>query len=358
VLATYLRRRRGDHTVLVLSSGPCGPFFRRTGARVVDLPVLDGQQGVTRRLGPRNALSAAAVAGRSACAIRTALAGSGESVVVTNSMKSHLLVPPLGRSLRLRVGIRLHDILSPDASSRIARRMFAAASRLAASTACVSDAAASSARSLGARDVVSFPNGVEVGPPPTHHRNGSLALVAICSLTPGKGLDVALEALAIARGRGVAVTLDVVGGRSSVSPGHDDALRRRAAWLGLEGAVRWHGRIDPRPFLARSDALLHLPIADDALPTVALEAFGQGVPVIGTRIGGLPEIVTHGVDGFLVRPGDAAAAARAIEQLTTPEVRQRLSGCAQATAGGRYSIESYESNFDRWLAALEVSPAW
>lgn len=82
---------------------------------------------------------------------------------------------------------------------------------------------------------------------------------------------------------------------------------------------------------------------------VAIEAFARGRPVVGSAAGGLADIVTHGVDGWLYPPGDAEALARILRSLTRAEAR---------TAGER-ARETYERLFTldgfraRWLAAVD-----
>lgn len=66
---------------------------------------------------------------------------------------------------------------------------------------------------------------------------------------------------------------------------------------------------------------------------VVVEALGAGTPMIGTNHGGIPEIITHGVNGLLIEPNDAAALADAIEMLWgNPELRARLAAAGQERA--------------------------
>jgi glycosyltransferase involved in cell wall biosynthesis len=100
--------------------------------------------------------------------------------------------------------------------------------------------------------------------------------------------------------------------------------------------VQWETRLEP-PELARaldaSRALL-LPSASEGLPRVAIEAFLRGRPVIGTRAGGIPDIVEDGVNGMLVEYGDTAGLAAAIERIATDlELARRLGEGALASAG-------------------------
>ena len=100
--------------------------------------------------------------------------------------------------------------------------------------------------------------------------------------------------------------------------------------LPREGVLSW---------LARAEAAL-LPSDNENYPHVAVEAHACGVPVIATRVGGVPEIVSDGVDGLLVERGDGdgfAAAMRAV--VGDPALRSRLAAGAVATAAARASAD-------------------
>ena len=89
---------------------------------------------------------------------------------------------------------------------------------------------------------------------------------------------------------------------------------------GLEsGGADWDRRLEPPALAAaidRSRALV-LPSVSEGLPRVAIEAFLRGRAVIGSRAGGIPDIVADGVNGLLVTPGDAGELERALERLLT-----------------------------------------
>jgi colanic acid/amylovoran biosynthesis glycosyltransferase len=86
-----------------------------------------------------------------------------------------------------------------------------------------------------------------------------------------------------------------------------------------------------------------LPSASEGLPRVAVEAFMRGRAVVGTRAGGIPDIVEDGVNGLLVEPGSAAELAAAIERvLTDHELAVRLGeGAARDAARWASSPEEY-----------------
>jgi glycosyltransferase involved in cell wall biosynthesis len=96
--------------------------------------------------------------------------------------------------------------------------------------------------------------------------------------------------------------------------------------------------------LDESDALV-LPSFSEGLPRVAMEAFARGRAVVGSRAGGIPDIVEDGISGLLVPPGDASALADALVRvLSEPGLAARLGAGALAAS-------------ERWLQTPEVFAA-
>ena len=109
----------------------------------------------------------------------------------------------------------------------------------------------------------------------------------------------------------------------------EDALRAQAQGL---SNVHFEGWVDdPLPWIVACDVFV-LPSLREGLGSVALDALRFGVPVVASRTGGIPEVVTEDC-GVLVPPGDAAALAAALERLARdPELLERLSKGAQERA--------------------------
>lgn len=121
-----------------------------------------------------------------------------------------------------------------------------------------------------------------------------------------KGVDTLLEALALIRDRrGHAPTLLAVG-----SGPDRERLEEMARTLGLADAVAFEGPQPIRAALARA-RLMAMPSRAESLPYVVLEAAAAGVPLVATRVGGIPEILAPVADE-LIAPGDADALARAM----------------------------------------------
>jgi N-acetyl-alpha-D-glucosaminyl L-malate synthase BshA len=127
---------------------------------------------------------------------------------------------------------------------------------------------------------------------------------------------------------------------------------QEARRLGVEQSVHFLGKLESvAPLLASADLFL-LPSASESFGLSALEALATGVPVIGTRTGGIPEVVRDGETGALCAVGDVEGMARAaIGLLRDPERWRAASELAKADARERFSLDNvvaqYESFYTR-----------
>ena len=113
------------------------------------------------------------------------------------------------------------------------------------------------------------------------------------------------------------------------------------------------GRKDLRPLLAQA-ACLVLSSRHEAFPNVVLEAMALGLPVVATKVGGLPELVQSGETGWLAPPGNAPALAAALSQLLSdPETRRRFGEAARERAVQEFSLSAmvrrHEEVFEKLL---------
>ena len=134
-----------------------------------------------------------------------------------------------------------------------------------------------------------------------------------------KGLEILLQAVARLRGQGFAVRLRAVG--SFETPQYEAHIRRLAAELGLDNAIAWTGFAqDVDRELAAMDLFVLPSLFGEGLPMVVLEAMAAGLPVVATRVEGVPEAVRDGREGLLVEPGNPDDLARAISRLIRGEL--------------------------------------
>ena len=120
-----------------------------------------------------------------------------------------------------------------------------------------------------------------------------------------------------------------------------DELRDLAARLQVAGSVTFTGRRDDVSALTADLTLSVLPSIREAQGISILEAMARRVPVVATAVGGIPEVITDGVDGLLVPPADPPALAAAISRLLADgRLRERIGEAGYRTVADRYSIDA------------------
>ena len=121
-------------------------------------------------------------------------------------------------------------------------------------------------------------------------------------------------------------------------------LERRAAVLGLAGTVTFTGYRSDATRLVGGLDVLAVPSRAHGSPLVVCEAMAAGVPVVASRVGGLPDLVEDGGSGLLVRPGEPEDLARAlVSLLLDPGAARRLGARGRSLAASR----SHERLVDR-----------
>lgn len=135
-----------------------------------------------------------------------------------------------------------------------------------------------------------------------------------------KGIDMILQSIALLKQRGVDILFAHIGGLRSNTveqQQYANSLKQMAIELGVEDNVIWLGRRnDVQDILPMADVYVH-PSRSEGLGSALLEASVAGLPLVGSRVGGIPEIVQHQVNGLLVEADNAEQFADAIEQMLT-----------------------------------------
>ena len=156
-------------------------------------------------------------------------------------------------------------------------------------------------------------------------------------LSKGKGFRDLLHATAGLREAGWDVELWAAG------DGDLETAVSAAEALGIGDRVRvlgWLGPVDKAEAMARASVFC-LPSYAEGLPMALLEAMGAGLPVVATPVGGIPEVVTHGREGYLVRPGSVKELQQALEWVLSNDTRRRaMSGAARDRIAKQFSVDS------------------
>ncbi len=176
-------------------------------------------------------------------------------------------------------------------------------------------------------------------------------IVCVGTLHAVKGQRFLVDACAALDKEGLAWRLHLVG------DGEDRrALEERARAHGIAEHVVFHGALDRagvRAVLAGADVSVapSVPTADgrrEGIPVVLMEAGATGLPLIGSRLSGIPEIIEDGVTGLLVEPGDVDGLAAALLRLASdPSLAARLGAAARAGVEDEFSLDR---NVDRLCA--------
>ncbi|SMG26310.1 glycosyltransferase [Paraburkholderia susongensis] len=339
--------------VVLLSDGPFRMRLEALGARVQ--VISDARvSGVVRQASVMNCLRVVPGIVRQVRAI--AARARQFDVLFLNTQKA-LVLGALGKPLHRRPVIWYqHDILTREHFGRVQLSIVKWLVRLAVDHVVVNSQA--SARSLealtgiAANSVPVVYNGIDaqaftrvdgsdmsalrerLGLPKDAWLAGLFGRLA-----PWKGQHIALDALA----RLPDAHLVLVGAPLFGEDAYAQRLHEQAAALGIADRVHFAGFQDDVPaWMKAMDVILHTSTEPEPFGRVIVEGMAAARPVIAAAAGGVTEIVRHGRNGWLVKPGDAAALAGAIGTLRAdPALAGRLAKQALSDARSEFSVERY-----------------
>ena len=180
---------------------------------------------------------------------------------------------------------------------------------------------------------------------------GGLVFGSVSALRAEKGLHHLIDATALLPADAREVKVAIVG-----EGPERNALERRIAEGGLEAKVRvfpYSGRVEPH--LLALDAFVLPSHQFEVLSIGTIEAMACGLPVIASRVGGVPEVVADGDSGILVPPGDPAAIAGAIATLAGDQVeRERMGRRGREIAAQRFEMRRMVDELE--AIYLELAP--
>ncbi len=210
----------------------------------------------------------------------------------------------------------------------------------------------------GAKACVMIPNGVETNlfkPITSDERQklrtehnipqNAFVISNISRIEPKNGVAELIDAVAIVAQEHPNVLLMLIGGGSK-----QEELERYVRDKKLEKHVRFMGQVkyeNVGPLVAMSDAFARTPRAE-GFGIVFLEAMAAGVPVIGTRTGGIPDFIEHDVTGLLCEVRDVDSIAQALRRLVADEtLRKQLVANAMKMVHERYDWDVIAERIDR-----------
>jgi glycosyltransferase involved in cell wall biosynthesis len=200
--------------------------------------------------------------------------------------------------------------------------------------------------------------GVDTSRYPYRQRNAVATpprILAVGRAAPKKGFTHLLRALRLLSDRGVAWRADLVGGGPLL-----EALRAEAEALGLD-ALNIRGarqQAEIRELLAAADVFVlpcvQAPDGDiDGIPVALMEAMACGVPVVSTRLSGIPELIEDGRSGLLVPPADPQALADALARLVSePGLQGRLSREGREKVEREFDLPAIGAQLERFFTTI------
>ena len=343
-------------TVVLPQDGPLAPRLVEAGAqvRVAPFPVLR-----KALLHPRRLVGFAVAAVRAVVGAGRWLRQGSAQVLYVNTLTLPTWVLA-GRLARVPVLVHVHEA-EADASVLMRAGLTApllGARRVVANSAAAADVLARPLRCLRRRTRVVY-NGVP-GPdqeptPVARATDAPLRLLLVGRLSPRKGSDVALEAVARLVAQGRDVTIRLAGSAFAGYEWFEEQLAARAAGPDLVGRVELLGYVQDRwAELAAADVVL-VPSRAEPFGNTAVEGMLAARPVVASATQGLVEVLTDGQTGLLVPPDDPEALAQAIGRLADdPALAARLAAAARADALDRFGVERYARQLCAEIDALPI----
>jgi len=278
-------------------------------------------------------------------------------LIHANSIRAGLVATGATMGLKMKVVWHLHDLL-PRHPLSSAIRMVAALSKrsrmIAVSQAVRRNFCGLLSPSLHNRitvilNAIDLKNFSAIGNDREEIRNGLLlengdfAIGIVGQLTPRKGQMELLEAFEKLLRKVPRAVLVIAGAAIFNRDGeYEELLRSMALRLGISHRVRMLGARQDVPEIMRALDLLVVNSRREPFGLVACEAMAVGTPVLATACDGLPEIIDHGRNGWLVPFGDQQTLVDALSFLAErPEVRSELAGVAREDAAKRFALERY-----------------
>ena len=207
---------------------------------------------------------------------------------------------------------------------------------------------------MPAERTIAIPNGIRLEPfadadaHPFAQRIPGIVMVA--RFSQQKDHATLLHAVGLLRARGLQPPVLFAGGGKTL---HRAPLEKLARDLGLQEQARFPGVVRNVPELLMQHQLAVLSTHYEGMPLALLEGMAAGCAVVGSAVPGVREVIDDGVDGRLVREGDAEALANVLEDLLrNPEASARIASMARRVAIERHSRELMNARYEALFLEL------
>jgi glycosyltransferase involved in cell wall biosynthesis len=185
---------------------------------------------------------------------------------------------------------------------------------------------------------------------------GPLRLFSVGRLNPAKGHKHLIEAISLLKKSGMALYLEIAGEDEEGGKGYHRELDKLIVSLELTDDVVLLGAVDEARVLEglTTAHLFVLASLSDPLPVAIMEAMSCETPILATNSGGVPELIEHGVDGYLVPPENPSALAEAIAYLANnPNLAEQFSTSARSKVLQRFNSSLSAKAISRLLEEMK-----
>lgn len=194
--------------------------------------------------------------------------------------------------------------------------------------------------------------------PKSHRPQSPCRFVLLARMDAWKGIDDLLDACAGLRDMQNAVEMTLAGPTGTA--GDANVLNEKIRARGLTSFVRYVGELRGEAkanLLAEADAYVQ-PSHHEGMPIALLEALAWGLPVVATRVGGMPEVIEDGKNGLLVLPHHPELLGSAMRDLACDTaLRSSMSKAARSLATARFSLDRFSRDLTALYDGLDTSPA-
>lgn len=164
-------------------------------------------------------------------------------------------------------------------------------------------------------------------PQPREARVDHVSALMLSAIAPGKGLEVAIDAMRRVGAHRAKIALRIAGACADRQGAFSERIVAESKDI---GNIHWLGWQNDIPALLRDADIVVLPSYSEGVPRSLVEAMAAGRPVVASRVGGIPSLVEDGVTGILIEPGDGEGLARALLKLAEdPEMRRTIGNAAR-----------------------------
>jgi glycosyltransferase involved in cell wall biosynthesis len=333
--------------------GPLADALANMGIDHVGIPATDG----SLKLHPRHTTCALWRMTRGALAVRSIAREHRISLIHANSIRAGIFCTLAARLGAPPTVVHVRDRLPASRVSSMSLRLLGHADALVANSRYTAASLDEAGVTQAARVLANPVDLLRFAPERVDRRAARLRLglarddfvaVMVAQITPWKGQEEAIRAIAEVRTRHPQAKLLLAGSAKFVSKAtrYDNraylaSLERLVAELGLSDSVRFLGECEDVPAIMRASDVLLVPSWEEPFGRSVVEAMAMGLPVVATTIGGPAEVITDGHDGLLVEPRQPELWAGAITRLLeSRSFRDRLAANGRLYAQA-FSIDAH-----------------